>query len=55
MLGKKELTAEYHASRKAFLAKTSKPVKKCKKAVKRVSALSAYEDRMMLKSLGLDV
>lgn len=53
MLTKKELSAEYHASRKVFLSKASQPVKKCKKAVKRVSALSAYEDRMILKGLGL--
>lgn len=51
----KEVSAAYRADKARFYASDKKPAKICTKAKRRVSALSAYEDRQMLKSLGLDV
>lgn len=49
----KEVSASYRADKAKFYASDKKPAKICTKARKRVSALSAFEDRQMLKGLGL--
>lgn len=48
----KEVSAQYRADKEKFDGKR-KAVKLCSIAKKRVTALSAYEDKQMLKGLGL--
>ena len=51
-VNKKEVSAQYRAEKAAFDGKR-KAVKLCSIAKKRVSALSSYEDKQILKGLGL--
>ena len=48
----KAISAQIRADRDKFYA-SDKPAKTCKISKKRVSALSAYEDKQMMKELGL--
>ena len=49
---KKEVSAQFRIDKAKFNTKR-KPAKLCSIAKKRVSALNAYEDKQMLKWLGL--
>lgn len=50
---KKEVSAAYRADKAKFYEADKKPAKVCKKAKRRVSALSAYEYKQMMKGPGL--
>tara|TARA_R110000782_G_scaffold173683_1_gene265090 strand:+ start:495 stop:662 length:168 start_codon:yes stop_codon:yes gene_type:complete len=49
----KEISAQFRADKAKFNAGQQKNDKVCSIAKKRVTALSAFEDRNMLKGLGL--